>query len=221
MCGRFTLAADAETLQKTFNLASTPQDLGPRYNIAPTQPVAVVVKQTGGRQLDAFRWGLIPFWAKDKSIGNRMINARGETVDQKPSFKRPLKNQRCLILADGFYEWQKTPQGKVPTYIHMADHSPFAFAGLWDRWQAPEGETIFSCTIITTSPNRLLEPIHNRMPVILTQAASDIWLDPNQQNPAHLLPLLEPYPADLMNAYAVSKLVNAPVNDRPECILPA
>ena len=150
-----------------------------------------------------------------------MINARGETVDQKPSFKRPLKNQRCLILADGFYEWQKTPQGKVPTYIHLADHGPFAFAGLWDRWQAPEGETIFSCTIITTSPNRLLEPIHNRMPVILTPEGADIWLDPNQQEPDALLPLLEPYPADLMEAYAVSKLVNAPLNDRPECILAA
>ena len=137
MCGRFTLTADAETLQQTFNLAAAPQDLGPRYNIAPTQPVTVVVNQIGSRtesrtesrRLDAFRWGLIPAWAKDKAIGNRMINARGETVDQKPSFKRPLKNQRCLVLADGFYEWQKTPQGKIPTYIHLADHGPFAFAG--------------------------------------------------------------------------------------------
>lgn len=221
MCGRFTLTADAETLQNTFDLDTVPQDLGARYNIAPTQPVAVVLNQDGSRQLDAFHWGLIPFWTKDTSKSKPMINARSETVAEKPSFKRPFRNQRCLVLADGFYEWQKTPQGKAPTYIHLADNRPFAFAGLWDRWQKGEEDPIYSCTIITTTPNSLMEAIHNRMPVILTPEAIDIWLDSSQQNPEVLLPLLKPYPADQMKAYAVSRLVNAPVNDRPECILPA
>ena len=221
MCGRFTLTADAETLQKTFLLESAPPDLRPRYNIAPTQPVAVVVERNGKRQLDTFHWGLIPAWAKERSIGNRMINARGETVAEKPSFKRPLKNQRCLVLANGFYEWRKTPGGKVPLYIHLKDHQPFAFAGLWERWQDPNGETIFSCTIITTTPNELVAPIHNRMPVVLPQTAHDLWLDPEQQSPDRLLPLLHPYPAAEMRAYVVSKLVNAPVNDSPACIQPA
>jgi putative SOS response-associated peptidase YedK len=220
MCGRFTLTADAATLQQEFSLASVTQDLTPRYNIAPSQPVAVVVNQDGDRQLDAFRWGLIPTWAKDPAIGNKMINARGETVAEKPSFKRPFKNQRCLVLADGFYEWRKTSSGKIPMYIHLTDRRPFAFAGLWDRWQPPDGEPIYSCTIITTPPNRFLETIHNRMPVILSPEAIDIWLDPAQQTPEALLPLLKPYPAEAMNAYAVSKLVNAPANDVPECILP-
>jgi putative SOS response-associated peptidase YedK len=222
MCGRFTLTADTETLQEAFNLTSAPQDLAPRFNIAPTQAVAVVVNREGERQLDAFHWGLIPTWAKDKSIGNRMINARGETVAEKPSFKRPFQNQRCLVLADGFYEWRKTPEGKIPTYIHLKDHRPFAFAGLWDRWQPKESdEAIYSCTIITTEPNDLMASIHNRMPVILPPEAHDLWLDPAQQEADRLLPLLKPYPAGLMTAYAVSRQVNSPANDVPACIQPA
>jgi len=221
MCGRFSLTADAARLQQEFGLASAPPELGPRYNIAPAQPVAVVVAREGGRELDAFRWGLIPAWAKDAAIGHKMINARGETVAEKPSFKRPLKSQRCLVLADGFYEWRKTPGGKTPVYIHLAERRPFAFAGLWDRWQPPNGEAIYSCTIITTTPNRLVEAIHNRMPVILTPEGIEAWLDAAQQAPEALLPLLRPYPAEAMYAYPVSKLVNAPANDAPECILPA
>jgi len=218
MCGRYTLAVDLDTLQAEFNLDSVPADLPPRYNIAPTQPVAVVLNNEGLRQLDAFRWGLIPFWAKDASIGNRMINARAETVAQKPSFKRPLQKQRCLILADGFYEWQKTPQGKIPTYIQLKDGRPFAFAGLWDSWTAPDGEAIPSCTIITTAPNALVAPIHNRMPVILLPDDLEAWLNPIEQSPQTLLSLLKPYPADEMRYHPVSKLVNSPANDLPECI---
>lgn len=220
MCGRFTLTTDADTLHETFELASVPQNLAPRYNIAPTQPVAVVVQVDGERQLDAFHWGLIPFWAKEKKIGNRMINARGETVAEKTSFKRPFKTQRCLVLADGFYEWRKSDDGKIPTYIHLDNHQPFAFAGLWDRWQAPDGEEILSCTIITTEPNDVMAPIHNRMPVILPDDALDLWLDPNQQSPEILQPLLTAYDPAKMHTYPVSKMVNSPANDHPDCILP-
>ena len=220
MCGRFTLTTDAEKLEQAFDLAAGSVELLPRFNIAPTQPVAVVVNQGGERVLDAFRWGLIPVWAKDKGIGNRMINARGETVAEKPSFKRPFQKQRCLVLADGFYEWRKTPAGKIPTYIHLADHQPFAFAGLWDRWQSPEGEEITSCTIITTEPNAVMQPIHNRMPVILTPEALDPWLDPTSHSPDALLPLLKPYPPETMRTYPVSRLVNSPANESSDCIQP-
>ncbi|RME47353.1 MAG: SOS response-associated peptidase, partial [Caldilineae bacterium] len=172
------------------------------------------------RRLDTFRWGLIPAWAKDPAIGSRMINARAETVAQKPSFKRPLRRQRCLVLADGFYEWQKTPQGKIPVYIHLEAHRPFAFAGLWDRWVSAEGEALYTCTILTTRPNDLLAPIHNRMPVILTPEAVEAWLSPVEQAPQSLLPLLRPYPAEAMTCYPVSRLVNSPANDLPDCIRP-
>jgi putative SOS response-associated peptidase YedK len=220
MCGRYTLTTDAAMLQAEFKLDSIPQDLAPRYNIAPTQPVAVVVNEGGARQLDVFQWGLIPFWAKDKAIGSKMINARAETLAEKPSFKRPLQKQRCLVLADGFYEWQKTSRGKIPTYIHLKDRKPFAFAGLWDRWTASDGEEILSCTIVTTTPNSLIEPIHNRMPVILPQEAVETWLNPVEQSPKTLLPLLKAYPAGKMASYHVSKLVNSPANDLPDCIRP-
>ena len=221
MCGRFTLTTDPEILEQAFGIQSVPGDMPTRFNIAPTQPVAVVVNRDGVREFDAFRWGLIPAWAKDMKIGNRMINARGETVAEKPSFKRPLKSRRCLVLADGFYEWQKTPDGKVPTYIHLEDHQPFAFAGLWDRWESAEGDEVLSCTIITTEPNEVMAPIHNRMPVILPPDAIDVWLDPAQQSPDTLVPLLKPFPPESMQTYAVSRLVNSPANDVPDCILPA
>lgn len=220
MCGRYTLTADPEALQTEFKLDSVIQNLPPRYNIAPTQDVAVVLNEDGLRVLDAFHWGLIPFWAKDSKIGSRMINARSETLAQKPSFKRPLQKQRCLIPADGFYEWENTPNGKQPWYIHLVDHRPFAFAGLWDYRQAPNGEEIYSCTIITTEPNPLVAAIHNRMPVILPPSAFDQWLDPVEKNPNVLLSLLTPWPAEKTRGYPVSKLVNSPANDHPDCIVP-
>jgi len=220
MCGRFTLTADAEQLQQTFQLASRPPELAPRYNIAPTQSVAVVLNRAGQRQLDAFRWGLIPPWAKDKAIGNRMINARGETAAEKASFKGPFRRQRCLVLADGFYEWQKTADGKQPTYIHLPDRQPFALAGLWERWQDRANDAVIhSCTILTTAPNELVALIHNRMPVILPPPAIDLWLDPTVQSPAELQPLLVPYPAGAMSAYPVSRLVNSPANEGPGCVV--
>jgi putative SOS response-associated peptidase YedK len=193
----------------------------PRYNIAPTQPVAVIPND-GQNRLDFYVWGLIPFWAKDPAIGSRMINARSETLAEKPSFKSALRRRRCLIPADGFYEWQANPsgKGKTPMYIRLQDGKPFAFAGLWERWNSPDGSTILSTTIITTRPNALMEPIHNRMPVILPSSAYAAWLTPEETDAAALLPLLEPYPAQAMAAYAVSTLVNSPAHDAPDLIQP-
>lgn len=225
MCGRFTLTASPDRLAETFsNITSTPE-ISPRYNIAPTQTVAVVANNDQTR-LDFFQWGLIPFWAKDPAIGQRMINARAETLAEKSAFKNAYKRRRCLILADGFYEWRQTGArgqrpAKTPYYIRLKSGQPFAFAGLWESWQSPQADTVLSCTIITTTPNDLLAELHNRMPVILPAEAYEQWLDPDEQPPQRLDGLLRPYPADLMVAYPVSTLVNNPKNDSPECILPA
>jgi putative SOS response-associated peptidase YedK len=223
MCGRFTLTVDAESIQMFFPwLKDIPPQIVPRYNIAPTQPIAVVPHSEPGA-ITHMVWGLIPFWAKDPKIGSRMINARAETLAEKPSFKNAFKRRRCLILADGFYEWVKQPgeKAKTPYFIHLENGNPFAFAGLWEEWQSPEGSQLQSATIITTEPNDLVAPLHNRMPVILPEDRYRDWLTPEEINPADLQPLLKPYPSDGMEAYPVSKLVNSPANDRPEAILPA
>lgn len=216
MCGRFTLAATPEVIQQAFNLETAPAELVPRYNIAPTQPVAVISNENPGK-LDYFRWGLIPSWAKDPSIGSQMINARAETVDEKPSFKNAFKRRRCLIPADGFYEWGKS---KVPTYIHLKDHEVFAFAGLWERWQSPDGGEIRTCTILTTTPNDLIQPLHHRMAVILDPADYALWLSPDELPPDLLKPLLRQYPQEQMALYPVSKYVNNAANEGPLCIEP-
>jgi putative SOS response-associated peptidase YedK len=198
-----------------------PDELPQRYNVAPTQPVAVVANN-GQNKLEFFHWGLIPSWAKDPKIGNRMINARAETVAEKTSFRVPYRRRRCLVLADGFYEWRKEPgrKAKTPMYIQLKSGKPFAFAGLWDLWRSPQDEALLSCTLITTTPNELVAQIHNRMPVILSPEAYDLWLDPAEQNPNRLDAWLKPYPAAEMTAFPVSTLVNNPRNDAPECILP-
>ncbi|NDJ52707.1 MAG: SOS response-associated peptidase [Chloroflexi bacterium] len=225
MCGRFTLTVDAGGLQQAFPWVTISDDVSPRYNVAPTQSVAVVANSEQ-RALEFFRWGLIPSWAKDPAIGNRMINARGETVAEKPSFRVAFKLRRFLIFADGFYEWRKNDDGsKTPVFIHLKDRSPFAFAGLWEVWRpkdAAEDEMpILSCTIITTEPNELLTPIHNRMPVILPQSAIDTWLDPAERSAETFQPLLAAYPGEEMDWYPVSTVVNNPRNDIPEAIVPA
>ena len=222
MCGRFTLAADPTNFIRFLLEYDTSDTFAPRYNIAPTQPVAVV-PNNGAAKIEFFRWGLIPPWAKDPKIGNRMINARAETLAEKPSFRNAYKRRRCLVLADGYYEWRKEPDGgaKTPFYIRMASEKPFAFAGLWEAWRPiGEVELVLSCSIITCSANELLEPIHHRMPVILDHEAYDLWLDSVERSPATLNHLLAPYPAEEMTAFAVSRLVNQPKNDSPECILP-
>jgi len=222
MCGRFTLTVDPAELQESFGDYDFPKQFAPRFNIAPTQPV-LAIPNDGTNRADFFIWGLIPMWAKDPSIGNRLINARGETLGEKPSFRGSYKYKRCLILADGFYEWKSQPgtKAKVPHFIHMKDRQPFAFAGLWDEWNSPDGSLIRSCTIVTIDPNELMAPIHNRMPVILPSDAYAQWLDSAPQAPDQLQPLIKPYPADEMAAYPVSTLVNNPKNDLAECVVPA
>jgi len=219
MCGRFTLFASPDTIQAEFDLPEVPAHLAPRYNIAPTQAVAVITNHAE-RRLELFQWGLIPSWAKDPSIGSRMINARAETLAEKPSFRAALRKRRCLILADGFYEWRKDGGGKTPFFIHLRSGRPFALAGLWEVWQTPDGVALPTCTIITTGPNNLVAALHDRMPVILPPDAYDRWLDPEPQAPADLAPLLVSYPADAMSLYAVSRAVNSPANDSPACIEP-
>ena len=222
MCGRFTLTINPADVQEPFVDYTFPKQFAPRFNIAPTQPVLAVPNDEQNRA-DFLVWGLIPMWAKDPSIGSRMINARAETLEEKPAFRSSLKYKRCLILADGFYEWKGAPGKKVktPFFIHMKDRRPFAFAGLWDSWTSPDGSQIKSCTIITTEPNELTGIIHNRMPVILHPRDYGKWLDPAPQSPEQLKPLLRPFPADMMDAYPVSTLVNAPANDTPELVVPA
>jgi putative SOS response-associated peptidase YedK len=192
----------------------------PRFNIAPTQPVAVIPND-GKNRLDFFVWGLIPSWAKDPSIGNRMINARAETLLEKPSFRNAFRRRRCLVLADGFYEWRKDAHGKTPMYIRLEDGRPFGFAGLWEYWKSPDGSDVLSCTIITTQPNELMTPIHNRMPVILPEQAYPLWLESGEVDLNSLAGLLKPFTAGPMQAYPVSALVNNPKNDQPQLISPA
>src|SRR3990172_141257 len=187
MCGRFTLTLDPGDLQEAYPGLVVPGGLTPRFNIAPTQPVAVI-PNIGEYRLDYYVWGLIPSWAKDPEIGSRMINARSETLAEKPAFRNSYRRKRCLVLADGFYEWKQLEGGKAkqPVYIYMKSRQPFAFAGLWDLWHAPDGSEVRSCTIITTQPNELLQSIHNRMPVILPSQAQPAWLDPSEQSPDRL-----------------------------------
>ena len=178
MCGRFTLTLDPAQLREAFPGLLIPDHLRSRYNIAPSQPVAVI-PNSGENNLEFFTWGLIPSWSKDPSIGSRLINARAETVAEKPAFRSSFVAARCLILSDGFYEWKLDSSGKskAPYYIHLHSKKPFAFAGLWDTWMHPDGSEIRSCAIITTSPNELMQPIHNRMPVILPSDSYQLWLD--------------------------------------------
>ena len=219
MCGRYTNTGEIRDIRIQFNLDEI-FALSPRYNIAPGQEVPVIVNADGVRKLAMMRWGLVPSWAKDPSIGNRMINARAETVAQKPAFKRLLGKRRCLVLADGFYEWRREGKRKFPMRIVLKDTRPFAFAGLWDAWKRAEGDELHSFTIITTEANELLRPIHDRMPVILDGESGAKWLDPELTEPRLLTVLLLPLASELMEAYEVSTMVNSPANDRPECISP-
>jgi len=219
MCGRFTLTTNLGAIAARFGVARFLEEVGPRYNIAPTQPV-IVVNDDGSRHLTEMRWGLIPSWAKEPTIGNRMINARAETVATKPAFRAALRKRRCLIPADGFYEWQQVGRRKQPVYITLKTREPFSFAGLWETWTSPEGEEVRTCTIITTEANDVLKPIHDRMPVILTREAEGVWLDPAIQDPERLLPLLTPYPSEGMELYPVTTKVNNPAHDTQGCVRP-
>ncbi|HEX8833771.1 MAG TPA: SOS response-associated peptidase [Abditibacteriaceae bacterium] len=228
MCGRYTQTKSVNQLIERFQVQQIGFEFGPRYNIAPSQPVATVTEQPGyGRVLDAFRWGLIPSWAKDESIGYKMINARAETLPEKPSFKIALLRRRCLIPADGFYEWMKEGEGKnarkQPMRIHLKSNEVFSFAGLWDEWTSPDGSPVRTCTVITTAPNELMSRIHNRMPAILRPEDEAAWLDVagnDRDDVPHLLQMLQPYPDSELAAHAVSTSVNSPAFDAEGCIEP-
>lgn len=221
MCGRFSLISDLSELQLRFDFENPLIDYALRYNIAPTQHVLTVRPEDGRNVAENMRWGLIPSWAKDVSIGNRAINARAETLAERPMFRTALRRRRCLIVADGFYEWTGRGKARQPMRILLKTGEPFAFAGLWERWTNPEDETIHSCTIITTMSNEIMRPIHNRMPVILRPENEDAWLDHTNEDAAALHSHLAPYPPDMMDAYPVTPLVNSPANDIPDVIIRA
>jgi putative SOS response-associated peptidase YedK len=218
MCGRFTITLEAADLQQDLGVAEMPGDWQPRYNVAPTQPVAAVV-DAATRRAEWLKWGLIPSWAKDPSIGSRLINARSETIAEKPSFRSAFSKRRCLILADGFYEWKRQPDQKglsQPYYFHRTDRKPFAFAGLWEIWKPAEGDFIRSCTIITCAANEVVSSVHERMPVILSGEQMWKWLEPG--SPETLMGFLQPYPAKGMSAYAISKAVNDANRESPDLV---
>jgi putative SOS response-associated peptidase YedK len=218
MCGRFALKTPPKVIQEHFHLPETIV-LSPRYNIAPSQDVAVIrqLSDSYPRQLDMLYWGLIPHWSKDMKSGYKLINARAETLTEKPTFRTPFKKRRCLIAADGFYEWKHEGTTKQPYYVQLKNGSLFGFAGLWEAWKGPDGNAIASCTIITTEPNELIRSIHGRMPVILQPEQYDTWLQDSYDEKT-LQQLLAPYPPDEMIAYQVSTEVNSPKNDTPACL---
>ena len=220
MCGRFALKAPPRTIQEHFHLPET-IELSPRFNIAPSQTIAVVRCLQGEktRQLVMLRWGLIPPWAKDMKIGYKMINARSETLAQKPSFRTAFKKRRCLIAADGFFEWKHAGKAKEPFFVQLKGGAVFGFAGLWESWKSPDANIVESCTVITTSANKLIREIHDRMPVILLPEDYETWLQDSAPEQT-LQQLLAPYPADKMEMYRVSSGVNSPKNDTPACIRP-
>jgi putative SOS response-associated peptidase YedK len=218
MCGRFSLTSDIAKLQALFHFVYTGA-LSLRFNIAPSQEVLTVVEENGTRIGKMMKWGLVPSWANDPKIGWKMINARAETVDEKASFRHALKRRRCLILADGFYEWKKEGTKKIPYRFTLRNGEPFAFAGLWEKWDK-QGEPLYTCTIITTTANELVGEIHDRMPVILPADRQEAWLDPRLDDSEYVKSLLQPYPAEEMKMYEVSTIVNSPKNDVADCIEP-
>jgi putative SOS response-associated peptidase YedK len=219
MCGRYRLSRRKQVVEEYFESPSDEEDWNPRYNIAPTQPVATIRQAGSSRILSLMRWGLVPSWASDISIGARLINGRSETVLEKPAFRDSFRLRRCLVPADGFYEWKKAGKERYPFHFVMKDSSLFAFAGVWDRWRSPAGQVVESCSILTTAPNELLEGVHDRMPVILPQRHYQTWLTAPATDSQRLAELLVPFDASVMQRYPVSSLVNKPENDVPECAL--
>lgn len=218
MCGRFTRTTPIEQLAERFHFVAGELTAPPSYNIAPSQDILTVIRDGEDHRAGYLRWGLVPSWAKDPRMGARMINARSETVATKPSFRAALQRRRCLIPADGFFEWQRQDGKKIPMYVRLREHKPFAFAGLWEVWHDPQGARLATCTILTTAANALMQPIHDRMPVILAPDAEALWLDRQVTDAQQLLPVLVPYEAAAMEAYAVSPLVNSPRHNSPECL---
>lgn len=218
MCGRFTLTTTPDEVMEHYNLTELSFAYQPRFNIAPGQLLTAVISDGVKNRIGQLRWGLVPSWAQDEKIGYKMINAKSETVQEKPSFRRLFLGKRCLIPADSFYEWKTTASGKQPMRILLKNSGIFSLAGLYDTWISPQGQKIHSCTVITTTPNELVAGIHDRMPVILRPEVESIWLDPNLQNPVKLRSLLTAFPVEKMMTYPVSSLVNNVKNELPDCI---
>ncbi len=219
MCGRFVLTANPEVVQHTFDLKTMPPEMPARYNVAPMQPIAVITNEHSD-ELTFYKWGLIPSWSKDPTIASKLINARSETVAEKPSFRTAFRRRRCIIPADGFYEWQQQGKDKVPQFIHLEDREVFGIAGLWEVWNSPDGSEIRTCTILTTEANAFMQPIHNRMPVILHKADYPLWLSPKEEPVPMLQALMKPYTGDNLTAYPVSKAVNRANTDAPYLVEP-
>jgi len=219
MCGRFVRSSSIREIADYFNVVRPSFDFEPSYNVAPTQDI-IIINNRGVKQLVKCHWGFIPAWAKDISIGYKMINARVETVTEKQSFKAAFKKHRCLVIANGFYEWQKDKKRKIPVYIHLKSGNPFGFAGLYNVWTSPEGEKICTCTILTTESNELISDIHDRMPVIVPRDKEDIWLDPKTEDVELLKGFLRPFPSEEMVLTRVSDRVNSPRYNSPENIKP-
>lgn len=219
MCGRYSFAPDLKVVNEHYDITVNDGDFPPNYNCAPSQMLPVITNENAD-SLSFFKWGLIPFWAKDPAIGYKMINARGETIAEKPSFKNAFARRRCLVPADAFYEWKKMPGGKtkIPYRIFLPGSPVFSMAGLWETWKSPEGEKVQSFSIITTTPNQLMAGIHDRMPVILNQQEEEIWLKENNHN--ILLELIKPFDSHKMDAYQISSMVNSPRNNNREIIDP-
>jgi putative SOS response-associated peptidase YedK len=219
MCGRFTLFTDIEEIKERFDIqGSFDEEYQFSYNIAPSQSVLSVINDGVRNRLGYLRWGLIPFWAKDEKAGYKMINARAETIAEKASFRNAYKKKRCLIIADSFYEWKKTPERKIPMRIKLKNHAPFGMAGLWESWKSPEGISIYSCSVITTVPNELMTSIHDRMPVILKPEDEKDWLNPSINDPAYLQQYLKSFDSEQMEAFEVSTDVNSTKNNTPNLI---
>jgi putative SOS response-associated peptidase YedK len=218
MCARFTLRTPPDLLAARFGLPQVP-DLRPRYNVSPTQLVAVIgAKPDGRRGLALFKWGFVPHWAGE-SPKMRPVNAKAETVAQSVMFSESLRKRRCIVPADGFYEWKTVNKKKMPVWFHLKDNGLFGFAGIWDVWPGPEGK-VFTCAILTTTPNDLTQTVHERMPVILRPEAEAVWLDPSIDDPSKVMSVVGPYPADLMEATDVNPALNRPSFEGPECLTP-
>jgi len=219
MCGRFTQKSERRIIEEEFYIKLFSANPVKSYNIAPGQNAGVIINDGVNRWVQ-FKWGLVPSWAKDPQMGNKMINARAETVVEKPSFKRAFEHSRCLVPTDGFYEWKKSEKYKVPFFIHLNSQRPFSLAGLWDVWKSEDGERLYTFTIITTEANQFLNSIHRRMPLIVPKAQRDLWLNPRIHMTEELLSLLQPYQDTDILAYEVSRFVNSPENNTQDCIKP-
>ncbi|MFJ8069807.1 SOS response-associated peptidase [Peribacillus sp. NPDC096447] len=219
MCGRFTLFTDIEEIKDRFDIqGSFDEEYQFSYNIAPSQSVLSVINDGAKNRLGYLRWGLIPYWAKDEKVGYKMINARAETIAEKASFRNAYKKKRCLIIADSFYEWNKTPERKIPMRIKLKNHAPFGMAGIWESWKSPEGISVYSCSVITTVPNELMTSIHDRMPVILKPEDEKDWLNPTNNDPAYLQQYLKSFDSEQMEAFEVSTDVNSTKNNSSNLI---